>query len=635
MNTNIDTNMLDTYPIEELLTLLKSADQAYFNNEETAVIISDALYDTIKFFCRHKDPHNPYFKTIGATPIVGSEMVKLPCPMGSLDQEYTQDDLNNWFNQNHADSYVLTSKLDGISLLLVYRSGELVAGYTRGDGYNGLDITRHLAHMYIPRSINLPGEVLIRAEAIIPVEVFNNNHKTQYKTPRSAVSGVMKSHTSNKDVLANISIIAYEIMNNHTLDKIDVLNCLMGLGFDVPRYLVISNQFINVNTLEKWIENDNDTYKYEVDGVVIEINNYKIREQVTQEHNDSINPGYARKFKILNESQVKEVTVLEVVLQISKTNYIKPRVVIEPVELYGTTVTFFNGFNAAYVNENKIGPGSVLRVTKAGTVIPYILNAVSPSTVENYDQWFQETFDEFGEWHWSENHVDAILNESSSDSIIRQMVSFFDSVNAPQLGIGNCTKLYNAGFISVLMIIGATRAELCRVIGENGNLIFDGLIQAFENITTPKLMGASGVFGRGIGVRKATALCKHLGTDVGKFTIQAILSVEGFRIKTASKVVAGIEDWKNFKEQFLLFHAINDQQQLGTKWAGKHIVFTGFRNAEWEEVITSEGGTIQSSVSTKTDFVVCKDPNQKTGKLDKARQLHVRIISVSEFEQML
>lgn len=357
---------------KQLLPLLQEADELYYNGDESE--LTDAEYDTAWQYAKKLQPNHSYFLGTGSE--VRGGKVKLPNPMGSLDQ-IQPGELSSWIRKDVV--YVATDKLDGYSAQLVYGTqGKLQIAYSKGDGVSAADITRKVKQIKnVPQDIE--ENVTIRGEIIIPIAHFpllQAKVKTRsgqpYRNPRNCVSGLMNASECPKAAFDYIHFVAYEIIGSID-SKEEQLSMLGKMGFTVAT----SSRFTNPteDQLTKHLVAARKRSMYELDGIVLDINDPKIRAKLKT---DSINPKYAAKYKVASSDNAAIATVIGVEFNVSKDGYLKPRINIEPVQLLGTTVQWCTGFNARFIIDNGVGPGAKIVITRSGDVIPLVLRVISP-----------------------------------------------------------------------------------------------------------------------------------------------------------------------------------------------------------------------------------------------------------------
>lgn len=622
--------------ITNLVKLLKKLSDAYYNKKKS--LVPDSVYDELRDILSKRDPKNSYLKEIGA-PIKGNKKkIKLPFPMGSLDKIKPSDDsikkLEPWIKK-HKGKYILSDKLDGSSVQLFKDNNGDFHLYSRGDGLVGHDISHLLPFILknvridiIPKHSSVRGELIINkgdAERL----------KDKMKNARAGVNGLVNSKTVDKEVAEVSQYITYNILHPRYLQE-EQLKLLNEFGFKVVNYKIVDK--INEKILTNYLELRRKESEFTIDGIVC-IDNSQV-----YEHEEG-NPDYGFAFKTIYDEQMTEAKVVQVIWEESKDRYLKPRIEIEPVELVGTTVTYATAFNAKYIVDNKIGKGSVLKLVKSGDVIPYILEVLKPSSSGKPDLPDRE-------YDWNETGVDLILKGKSDLVKIKIIEHFFSTIGVKYISEGIITNLVNNGYNSIKKILNADREDLYEIkgLGEKIiNKIYDDIDKVFSKVDLPTFMSASNKFGRGLGTRKLQEVIKmypNIMTSnwTKKEMIDNILEVQGFSDKLANNFT------DNFPKFMKFYEEINEIQDISrfTEMLTVHesetsksdtfdnmiIVFTGFRDKDMEDLITSNGGKVTNSVSKKTTLLVRADNEEDSNKIRTAKQLGVKIISRTEFLNM-
>ena len=364
------------YQIEDFVKILEKADELYHSSEDES-FLSDAEYDFLYRFAEKVDPTNPYFLGIGSE--VRGEKVKLPFPMGSLDQIY-EGEIPNWVTKHALDEelIIISDKLDGQSGMIIYdKSGNFQIAYSRGDGVEGADISRHIRKIRgVPAEVEKPlvvrGEIIIE-EATFPYlrDNFKRKSGKPYKNPRNAVSGMMNSKTIDKEIYPFIKFVAYQIVGS-TESKNIQLSDLDAMGFEVVYSTACRGKTLSDEWLTKHLELRKQNSVYEIDGIVLDVNGANKRAKMNPTR-DTLNPAYSIKYKVTDADNLAVAIVEGITWNISKHGYLKPTINIVPVELGGVTISNCTGFNAKYIYDNKIQPGCKVKITRSGDVIPLIL----------------------------------------------------------------------------------------------------------------------------------------------------------------------------------------------------------------------------------------------------------------------
>ena len=616
------------------ISQLKEFDKAYFEGNP---IIEDAHYDMIKKEAKELFPNNQYFSEVGA-PVRGSK-VKLPYPMGSLDQIY-ENEYQKWIDKyNITGELIITEKLDGMSVLLIYEGEDLrlKCAYSRGNGIEGADITRHIRYVSgIPKKLSIDGCTLfvIRGEVIMKNKIFDSKYSKDNKNPRNMVAGCMNRKVTDQHILKDIDMLAYEIVANDKSEystKNEDLKLLRELGF-----LVVNSESVDAKTVDdsslveqfSRMKSDSD---YELDGIVITCNDYANLQKLSK--SSSLNPEHSVKFKSMSDDSIVDTEVVDVHWKISKSGFFKPRVQIIPVELFGTTVTYATGFNGKFIYENGIGPKAKIRVTKAGSVIPYIVSVTEKSKPKMPDS-----------YEWDELGVEVkTIDKDNFEIVFMQAVHFFKTLSVEQLQETSLSKLVdylhksNIDVSSFEKLVSEVIYLLDRdwkeALGSNGIKSFNSLHKTLSSIKEETLLGATPFFGQGFGVRKAKKLMAKMSIDEFLSSKEEDISaVEGFD-KTSTNVVSGIPDFISFYKKIEDFIEFNSSHEItSNKLEGHSIVMTGFRDKMLQEKIESLGGKVSSGVSKKTTILIVADKTSSSSKLNKAKELNITILDKDEFE---
>lgn len=621
--------------IEEIVDFLKECDKYYFNNDSDS-LIEDSEYDYIVRFLEKKDPNNEYLKTIGKSPI--SNKIKLPYRLGSLDQIH-EGEIKKWIKNNNLnhETLCITDKLDGTSCLLVYgKDGNISNSYSRGDGTNGQPWGIHTNNILtVPKTVE-DNIKAVRGEIIIPLDrwelmrtVAKSRSGREYKNPRNCVSGLMNVQEElPEEVYKNIEFVPYEIISFHDdteISKEEQLLLLRKNNFIYVFNSLVFGEDVNDDLLSKYIKYRKDNSNYELDGIVIDINRYKTRSNMTR-NGSSLNPKYAVKYKVLDEDAIKETKVIEVEWNTSKHGILKPRIKIEPVELSGVEVNYATGYNGKFIYDNKIGKNSIIKITRSGDVIPKVLEVVKETQPDMPDC----------EWEWNDSKVETVsLEEDQSEANMKMITETFESLDIGLLKQGNVKKLIEEKYDSFIDIVKMSKEELVNILGVNGEKIFNEF-KKLNNIPYYKLFGATNIFGAGIGIRKLKKIQEIYDKSFLEISKDNLLEIEGIQEKTADKIIEKMDDAKSFIKQFESTNfSINYDilKQSDGKYSGQNICFTGFRNKELQKKVEDMGGIIKSSVTKNTNLVVTNNVDSSSSKIKKAKELGITIINNEDFEK--
>jgi NAD-dependent DNA ligase len=461
------------------------------------------------------------------------------------------------------------------------------------------------------------------------------------KNARNAVSGLVNSKTVDVKIAKLTDFVTYALLHPRYKQS-DQMVLLKELGFNT----VINKKLNNLteDILKKYLTDRKKQSLYEMDGLVIS------DDSTIYEHKGGY-PEHSFAFKMMIEDQVVIATVIRVIWNPSMNGYLKPTVEIEPVDLFGTTVTYATGKNAKFIVDNKIGKGAKIKITKGGEVIPDILQVVK----EGKEGAQLPDLDE-DDYDWNETEVDFVLTNLEGDNAVivntKLITYFFKTIGVKYLSEGIITKLVDEGYDTIIKILKADKKKLSKIegLGEKViNKIYDEIDRAFDEIDLVTFMAASHKFGKGLGEKKIREILNMYPNILiedwsKKEMINNILEVNGFSNKLAElftnkfnefkkfyQEISKIKDLSRFEEE-ITYTSDSDSDSEDLIFEGKSIVFTGFRDKDLEKTIIDLGGKVAGSVSSKTFILICKDDADKSSsKLKKATDIGVKVMTKSEF----
>ena len=616
-----------TEKLEKLHNIKIFLDEKWYNSG--IEFLSNNNYDLFKEILKYRESED-FIMPIGYE-IKKGERIKLPYHMGSMDKFKPENkrEIENWLKKYKANNYIIESKLDGISCLIEIENGNIKL-YTRGNGEIGTDITHLSKYLkFIPN--NIKENITVRGELIIQQKIFNEKYIKEFANARNLVAGKINSKTIDKDITKDINFVAYEIVSNNEMEKPSLqLEKLKKLGFSVVNYSFVNE--INVEILINYLLEFKKKEKYEIDGIIIQAdNNYK--------RNKSGNPKYAFAFKMLQENEIYETEVLGIEWNTSKWGSLKPRIKIKEVEINGSKINYTTGFNAKYIKDNKIGKGAKINVTLSGSVIPHIVEVVKKAKKADFPD---------VKYSWNSTNIDIYLQESDKTMCIKLLHSFFQKLGVKYLGEATVERLFDNGYDNILKIISLKESDLVEIDRINEKLaykIYTNIQKGIKNAEIYTILGSSGIFGKGIGIKLIKKLMDEkpdiLKKNNSKELYNEILKIEGFQEITTKKIV----DRLPFAIKFIkLLSDVTElkkseekkkEKKVNLKLKNKNIVFTGFRIKEYEKIIEDCGGKVSNSISGKTDILVVKnlDMNNKTAKIKKAIEKDIKIIDKDIFEK--
>ena len=621
---------IDTQPLNILIEVAKYAAEQYYNGEG---VISDKLYDDLFDEIKKRDPNNDFLKKVGFE-ITGKNKVELPFYMGSMDKiKISESDrLSKWQKKFNKHDYVIMDKLDGISGLFVLNNG-VKKLYTRGNGTIGQDIT-HLINTIPSFKFSVSTNIVLRGELIISKKKWQK-YTTQFSNARNMVSGLVNSKKINTDIMKDIDFVIYEIMEPR-MRQSEQLKFLAKNKMTHVYYETLDKSDLDFEMLDEILLDRRESSEYEIDGIII-------MDDSLHDYNTDGNPDFAFAFKDASEKQTADVVVKDVEWNVSKDGYLKPKLILEPTKLSGVVISNATAFNAKYIVDNKIGPSSVVKIIRSGDVIPHVLEVIKTAKVKMPSV----------EYKWNETNVDLIATGSKSDEqIIKELTFFAEKMDIMNLSEGIITNFVENDIDDIFKIINVSKntlAELPSFKDKMVNKIHENIQTAIEKATLIQFMNATNIFGHNFGHKRLEKIFIKYGNNFIKYMkdhtkdeiYNDVIKIDGFDDITASQFsnlihefIKVFEKIPNSYQKTILKNS--ESKVVSEKFKGKKFVFSGFRNKEWEDYITENGGELVSSVSKNTSYLVTtkKDYDEgSTSKVIKAKEVGVQIVIKEEFEK--
>ena len=364
---------------EKLKQIVAEANEKYRRGEDSG--LTDSQYDDMLEQIADEEFKNK----VGAKVTVNK--TELPVGMGSMSKLKEFTDMTKWFDKlegsTPSEKMIITPKYDGLALLVEFVDGKFSRAITRGDGTVGQDVTEHYQNTKLSK-VTLPyeGTVYVIGETIMSNQIFEDKYSTEYKNPRNLVSGIIgKKHVSEK--IRDLHFLAFDLKfpedgdTRFVCSKSERLNIInqdvnnFVNGYRVP-FLETKKNAISENQLNMFKETVSE---YNCDGVVIDVDDADLRNRLGLETN-SLNPKFARAWKPQVEETAAAV-ITNIKWNTNKTGKITPVVEIAPVELGGVTISNVTAYNAAFVQDNELQVGTVVKLCRSGDVIPRLLEVIT------------------------------------------------------------------------------------------------------------------------------------------------------------------------------------------------------------------------------------------------------------------
>ena len=587
--------------------------------------------------------------------------------MYSLENSYSKEDLIDWENRiqkvlgNVSLQYTCELKYDGASISITYENGKLNRAVTRGDGFQGDDVTNNIKTIKsIPLKLKgkYPERFDIRGEIILPFEGFEKMNQelieigeTPYSNPRNTASGSLKLQDSSEVAKRPLECLLYFIVgNNLTIEsQYEGLESARNWGFKVPKEAKLAKNLEQVFDYINYWDSHRHDLPYETDGVVIKVNDFHQQDELGY---TAKSPRWAMAYKFKAE-QVSTV-LNSISYQVGRTGSITPVANLQPVQLAGTIVKRASLHNADQIEKLDIRIDDTVFVEKGGEIIPKIIGVDLTKRPINSERTIYIS-------HCPECNSELIRTEGEANhycqnfygcppQIIGRIQHYISRKAMDIEGLGGETValLFNNGLVNDYADLYELTVEqilpLERMAQKSAENLVNG-VQKSKEIPFERVLYAIGI--RYVGETVAKKLAKHYKNidALQKAPLMDLILVDEIGEKIAQSVIEFFENQENVKiierlKQFgIQLELVEKFNPNATdKLVGKTFVVSGvfenFSRDDLKKAIEDNGGKVGSSISAKTDFVVAGD-NMGPAKLEKANQLKIAIISENDFLEMI
>lgn len=656
----------------ELSKLLSNYSRQYYIFDDPSV--SDAEYDALYQELLAIEDEYPELATesspsqnVGAKVSKDFQKVIHKQKMLSLENAFNEDDIQDFIDRvkkltgRSEIEFMLEPKLDGLSASIMYRDGILVQASTRGDGAIGEDVTENMKTLNnVPKKINLSGDIEIRGEVVMLKKDFEQLNEQRrlsgeklFSNPRNAAAGSLRQLDSKITAQRKLTFFAYSIIGKdlNLTSQRQILETLHNLGFTVSDKTKLCLNQKEAFEFYKTMEQQRSDLDYDIDGVVYKTNDLSLQKQMG---NATKYPRHSIAYKF--PAQKAQTTVLNIVVQVGRTGNITPVAELAPVNVGGVIVSRATLHNKDEIEKKDIRVGDRVVVQRAGDVIPQILHPIIEQRPQDSEPFkFPTTCPCCGSGLVREEEEVAIKCENldCSAQLVERLIHFVSrqAFNIEGLGEQNIKFLFNKGIVKSPVDIFYLQEKNQQYHLENedgwGKQSVENLFKSIEtakNIGLEKFINALGIpqIGRAASVLIARfyRTFSNFLSAVEQDTVSELVTINGIGDSM-------IQDLKNF---FKISNNLEVMKKLATvvdiqdaqatsesEWTGKSIVFTGTLSTlgrdEAKEIVEKLGGKASSSVSSKTYLVVAGE--NAGSKLEKARNLGVKIISEQEFLEMV
>ena len=658
--------------IEQLRDELRTHNHNYYVLDNAT--ISDFDFDIKLKELEKLEIENPAFfdensptQRVGGSITKNFETVTHKNRMYSLDNSYSKEDLLDWEKRIQkmlgADEieYTCELKYDGASINLTFENGQFIKAVTRGDGFQGDDVSKNIKTIRsIPLSLktDFVRNFEMRGEIVLPLEGFHKmneerreNKEEEYKNPRNTASGSLKLQDSTEVAKRPLDCLLYQVVTEERKYKthFESLENARNIGFKVPKTITLAKTIDEVFNFVNYWDFKRHNLPYETDGVVIKVNNLHQQEEL----------GYTAKaprWAIAYKFKAEQVSTLlhKITYQVGRTGAITPVANLDPVQLAGTTVKRASLHNADQIAKLDIRINDTVFVEKGGEIIPKIIAVDFTKRPHNSDPTVYATNCPECNTELIRTKGDAkhyCPNEFGCAPQITGRIQHFISRKAMDIdGLGGETVdlLRKENLISNYADLYDLTTEqlipLERMAEKSAQNIVAG-IEKSKEIPFEKVLFALGI--RFVGETVAKKLAKHFKSIDKLMTadLETLISVDEIGDRIAQSIIDFSNDLGNIQLMNRLQYygvqlevSAESLENLTELLQGQIFVVSGVfyqmsRN-ELKKAIEDNGGKVSSSISKKTNFIIAGD-NMGPSKLVKAKDLGITIISEQDFIHMI
>lgn len=639
--------------MNELVDLLNTYAKAYYTDDKP--LVSDKEYDALYRELEDLEAKNPTAilansptHRIGGIVLEGFQKYQHDSQLFSLQDAFSREELDLFDQRIKKDfpnvEYLAELKIDGLSLSLVYENGILKVGATRGDGSIGENITENVRRVHdIPLCLDEEVTITVRGECYLPKESFRRINQerqelgeAEFANPRNAAAGTLRQLDTAIVAKRQLATFLYQEVNPQASQtQEETLQHLSHLGFSVNQKYLVSSSMTDIWKFIEDISKKRDQLPYDIDGIVIKVNNLAIQEELGFTVKA---PRWAIAYKFPAEE--KEAEILSVDWTVGRTGVVTPTANLTPVQLAGTTVSRATLHNVDYIAEKDIRLHDIVIVYKAGDIIPAVLSVVTSRRQNQVKLEIPKSCPSCSSelLHFDDEVALRCINPLCPSQLKEKLAHFAsrDAMNITGLGPAIIEKLFVAHLINdVADIYRLTLEQLLELPGikqKSAQKLLDAIFHSKEN-SAEKLLFGLGI--RHVGAKVSKQLletCNDLDTlfhtpkeEIAKLDgmgMSVANAIESFYDKDESKKLI-----KELKKYGLNFEYMGKKVSQNALLSGQTIVLTGklydLTRQEAKIKLEELGAKVTGSVSKKTDMVVAG--TDAGSKLAKANSLGIPV----------
>jgi len=656
--------------IEELRKLIRHHDYLYYvlNKPE----ISDAEYDKLMVELKDLEEAYPEFispdsptQRVGGFAAEEFKTVTHVKPMLSLDSAFTEEDVKRFDERVKRElgveniEYVVEPKLDGLSVELVYENGVFVSGSTRGDGVTGEDVTENLktvksVPLRLREKQGIPRMLAVRGEVIMHIKDFEEFNKQLIErgeeplaNPRNAASGSLRRLDPKETAERPLDIFFYEILSIEGIEiksQWSALEHLKEWGLKVNHLTKKCSTIDEVIKYHAEMAEKRDTLSYEIDGIVIKINDLSFQEKLGVK---ARSPRWAIAYKF--PPREEETEIMDIVAQVGRTGTLTPVALLKPVDVTGVTVSRATLHNQDFIDQMDIRIGDKVKVARAGDVIPEVVKVLKEKRTGREKKFhIPSKCPVCGSKVVKEGAFYRCTGGLACPAQLKRSIAHYASKGAMDIeGLGrkNVDLLVDSGLIKRVSDLYTLKKEDLLCLPRFAEKSAENLLKGIENSKNQSLSRFIYALGiPNVGEHMARVFAEKFNTLDALMNAKEedLINIHEVGPETAESIVSFFREKTNREEiermkKLGVKATVEKMKKKKGKLDGLVFVFTGalssFSREEAKHIVEELGGRAASSVSKNVDFVVA---GEKPGsKYDKAKKLGVKIINEEEFKKMI
>ena len=634
-----DANMMNEDPDryvekmseKELTHLVKLAAYIHYNFDGN---ITDNTFDAFEYHLNKKlKLKGRRYEKIGAEPVTKIR-AKLPYFMPS--KEKVKPGSKKLYDILKTE-VILSEKLDGVSLMVIYENGLPKKLYTRGDGEIGGDVSYLINYLRLPQVYSkLFMNSAIRGELVMSKNSWEvmKNSCVMYSNERSFVSATVNSGSLFPDRMKLIDFLAYELVDseNTSYKKMNqglIFDCLENEGFKIPKFEILVNPTIfTVSNLYKTMRENS---MYPIDGLIV---------------GENTSGTITLAFKMQLESQIRSSKIINLEWNATRYGRLVPVAIFESVYIDGVRLHRASAFNGGHIQKWNMGKGTQVKIARSGDVIPAIVDVVADKNTEPIYPNPEKT----GVWHWQKQDIILDDIDNNREVQLRKILHFFETIKVKGFGEKTVEKVWEAGIKSVIEVCRAPKSAFTSIKGVP-KILHENIHNTLQNTRFDRFMEASTTLGKGISrkvIKKILSIYPEVMTESESKILKYLTTdkIPGIGPVLAKKISSGIAIFKNF------LYSLNDddiktaikreeQRLMNLKIEGanekikeKKFVFTGFFgniDMDVEDFIYDNMGEIVDTVTPSTEAVIAASVYEITSKMSSAAQKGIPVYTIEEF----